>query len=312
MLFNFQSLALQLLAAATCVSALPTDLEKRATIAHDAVVGFAQAVPSGTVGTLMLKHKPYLKVFNGCVSFPAVDAAGNTGGGLSPTGAPEGGCSSSTGQVYARAGTYNGKFGIMYSWYMPKDSPSTGLGHRHDWENIVVWLSAQSTSATVTGVAISAHGDYQKKASPPFQGNGPKIGYISYFPVNHQLIDTNDLGGQQPLIAWDSMTAAARSAIESTAFGENPAYCAPRHPLAQQAVSTGTRPNRSDPSIISFACVLSKPCPPSSARTSFVPSYLKPASPPHALEQTAQARSKPLPIVLRGSATTSSILTSLA
>ncbi|KAF2993593.1 hypothetical protein E8E13_001038 [Curvularia kusanoi] len=219
MLFNFQSLAVQLLAAATCVSALPTNIEKRAVIAHDAVVPFAQAVPSGVVGTLMLKYKPYLKVFNGCVPFPAVDAAGNTGGGLNPTGSSNGMCSSSTGQVYARAATYNGKFAIMYSWYMPKDSPSTGLGHRHDWENIVVWLSAQSTSATLTGVAISAHGDYQKDSSPSLNGNGPEIGYISYYPLNHQLIATDELGGQQPLIAWDSMTAAARTAIENTDFG---------------------------------------------------------------------------------------------
>lgn len=137
-------------------------------------------------------------------------------GGLDPTGGSNSGCSSSTGQVYARAGAYSGKFGIMYSWYMPKDSPSSGLGHRHDWENIVVWLSAQSTSATITGVAISAHGGYQKDSSPGLQGTSPKIGYISYFPVNHQLIATNELGGQQPLIAWDSMTAAARTAIENT------------------------------------------------------------------------------------------------
>ena len=79
MLFSLQSLSVQLLAAATCISALPSFLDKRAVIAHDAVVGFAEAVPSGTVGTLMLKYKPYLKVFNGCVPFPAVDAAGNTG-----------------------------------------------------------------------------------------------------------------------------------------------------------------------------------------------------------------------------------------
>ena len=79
MFCNLQSLALQFLAAATCISALPTDIEKRAVINHDAVVGFAQTVPSGTVGTLMLKYKPYLKVFNGCVPFPAVDSAGNTG-----------------------------------------------------------------------------------------------------------------------------------------------------------------------------------------------------------------------------------------
>lgn len=79
MLFSFRSLAIQLLVATNCVSALPTSLDKRAVINHDAVVGFAQAVPSGTVGTLMLKYKPYLKIFNGCVPFPAVDAAGNTG-----------------------------------------------------------------------------------------------------------------------------------------------------------------------------------------------------------------------------------------
>ncbi|KZM20775.1 uncharacterized protein EKO05_0002620 [Ascochyta rabiei] len=219
MLFKLPSLAIQLLAAAAYVSALPTGLEKRAVIDHDAVVGFPETVPSGIVGTLMLKYKPYLEVFNGCVPFPAVDSAGNTGGGLATTGSSNGDCSSSTGQVYARAGTYSGKFGFMYSWYMPKDSPSAGLGHRHDWENIVVWLSAESTSANVTGVAISAHGGYQKEASPPFQGTSPKIGYISYYPVNHQLISTSTLGGQQPLIAWESMTAAARTAIENTDFG---------------------------------------------------------------------------------------------
>jgi hypothetical protein len=102
----------------------------------------------------------------------------------------------------------------MYSWYMPKDSPSTGLGHRHDWENIVVWLSSASTTATLRGVAISAHGDYQKTTTPNLSGTSPLIGYISYFPVNHQLISTSTKGGQQPLVAWESMSSAARSAIE--------------------------------------------------------------------------------------------------
>ncbi|KAF2439916.1 NPP1-domain-containing protein [Karstenula rhodostoma CBS 690.94] len=209
-------LILGLLAASA--AALPTDLSRRAAIAHDAVVGFAQTVPSGTTGTLMLKYKPWLKIFNGCVPFPAVDAKGNTGGGLNPTGNPNSGCSSSAGQVYARAATYDGAYAIMYSWYMPKDSPSSGLGHRHDWENVVVWLSSASTTATIRGVAISAHGDYQKTSSPSLDGTRPKIGYISYFPVNHQLISTSDKGGEQPLIAWESMTAAARTAIENTDF----------------------------------------------------------------------------------------------
>lgn len=74
MLFN---LPLWLTFGATCVLGAP--LERRAVIAHDAVVGFPETVPSGTAGTLYLKYKPFLKVFNGCVPFPAVDAAGNTG-----------------------------------------------------------------------------------------------------------------------------------------------------------------------------------------------------------------------------------------
>lgn len=64
------------LAIATTLAA---SIQRRAVIAHDAVVGFSQTVPSGTVGQLYLKYKPYLKVENGCVPFPAVDASGNTG-----------------------------------------------------------------------------------------------------------------------------------------------------------------------------------------------------------------------------------------
>ncbi|CAG5161392.1 uncharacterized protein ALTATR162_LOCUS6019 [Alternaria atra] len=210
--------AVQLLAAASVVLASPVNLQSRAVINHDAVVGFRETVPSGIVGQLMLKYKPYLKVENGCVPFPAVNAAGDTGGGLATSGDPSGLCSSSPGQVYARAGTHNGAYAIMYSWYMPKDSPSPGLGHRHDWENIVVWLSAQSATATLRGVAISAHGDYQKVTRPNLDGTRPLIGYRSIFPVNHQLISTSTKGGEQPVIAWDSMPAAAKRAIENTDF----------------------------------------------------------------------------------------------
>jgi hypothetical protein len=77
-MFNLRNLPVQLLAAATVVLASPVSLNSRAVIAHDAVDGFSQAVPSGITGTLMLKYKPYLKVYNGCVPFPAVNAAGDT------------------------------------------------------------------------------------------------------------------------------------------------------------------------------------------------------------------------------------------
>ncbi|KAF2124372.1 necrosis-and ethylene-inducing protein-like protein 1 precursor [Dothidotthia symphoricarpi CBS 119687] len=220
MLFDLRTVSVQLLAAAAYVSASPLSFGKRAVISHDAVVGFAQTVPSGINGTLYLKYKPLLKVFNGCVPFPAVDKNGNTGGGLNTSGDSNGDCASSPGQVYVRGGFYGGSYAIMYSWYMPKDSPGPGLGHRHDWENVVVWLSTNSASATLEGVSISAHGDYQKDTSPDLSGTSPLIGYISYFPVDHQLIATTTVGGTQPLIAWESMTQAARTAIESTDFGD--------------------------------------------------------------------------------------------
>lgn len=74
--------SLNLLAVASLWSAsawaAPLQLQRRyEVIDHDAVVGFAQTVPSGTEGTLYLKYKPYLYVVNGCVPFPAVDADGN-------------------------------------------------------------------------------------------------------------------------------------------------------------------------------------------------------------------------------------------
>ncbi|KAK1958574.1 necrosis inducing protein [Colletotrichum sublineola] len=207
------------LAAAATVMAAP--IERRAVIGHDAVVGFPETVPSGIVGSLYLKYKPYLKVVNGCVPFPAVNAAGDTSGGLKPSGSSNGGCSSSTGQVYARGGSYNGRYGIMYSYYMPKDSPSPGLGHRHDWENAVVWLSDASASATIVGVSASAHGGYDRRTSGvDFTGTThPRIGYRSIWPVNHQMIFTSETGGQQPLIAWESLTDAARNALQNTDFG---------------------------------------------------------------------------------------------
>lgn len=64
-----------LLAGVSCVSAAA--IERRAEIAHDSVVGFAETVPSG-IGAVYQKFKPYLKVDSGCVPFPAVDASGNT------------------------------------------------------------------------------------------------------------------------------------------------------------------------------------------------------------------------------------------
>lgn len=73
-----------LLVAAATVKAVPVEtspaspLMRRTTVlAYDDVVGFAQTVPDTTEGTLYTAYQPYLYVYNGCVPFPAVDAAGD-------------------------------------------------------------------------------------------------------------------------------------------------------------------------------------------------------------------------------------------
>lgn len=76
-----QSFLLALALAAHSALAAPASsaqLASRAVISHDAVVGFTEAAPATTEGDLILKFKPFLKVTNGCVPFPAVDADGNT------------------------------------------------------------------------------------------------------------------------------------------------------------------------------------------------------------------------------------------
>ncbi|EHA49635.1 elicitor [Pyricularia oryzae 70-15] len=206
---------------ATAVSAVAAGpLAARDVINHDAVVGFPQSVPNSNAGRNMLRFKPWLKVFSGCVPFPAVDQWGNTGGGLKTSGSHSSGCSKNVGQVYARAGTQAGRGAIMYSWYMPKDSPSPGMGHRHDWENVIIWLDdVNSANARIIGASASGHGGYDTRDSIARDGDRALIRYFSNWPLNHQMGFTGERGGEQPLVSWDTMTQAARNALEWTDFG---------------------------------------------------------------------------------------------
>lgn len=111
---------------------------------------------------------------------------------------------------------------LMYSWYMPKDSPSSGLGHRHDWEGCVVWLSGSDpASARLLGVAASGHGGFETTTDPALADGTtrPLIRYYNVFPVNHQIGFASDVGGEQPMVAWESLPDAAREALQNTGFG---------------------------------------------------------------------------------------------
>lgn len=105
---------------------------------------------------------------------------------------------------------------------MPKDQPSIGLGHRHDWENVVIWIdSLDPSTQKILAVSPSAHGKYNKfvGSAAPVDGSRAKIRYFNIWPTNHQLGVTSRKGGEQPLIAWESLTVEARTALNTTDFG---------------------------------------------------------------------------------------------
>ncbi len=120
--------------------------------------------------------------------------------------------------MYARQGTFQDRAAIMYSWYMPKDEPSPFIGHRHDWENAVVWLDAAGTS--LDGLSVSEHGGYKSTRTPALSGSRPLVKYVSHWPLDHALDLDTTVGSSQPLIAWESLTDAARQALSTTDFGD--------------------------------------------------------------------------------------------
>ncbi|XWW93648.1 hypothetical protein V2A60_001583 [Cordyceps javanica] len=211
----FSTLASTLVVAlsATSVTAVP----------HDKVKGYPEKVTE-KYGNLYKKYKPFLEVVTGCVPFPAVQDDGGVSGGLKNTGAMNGHCSKSDGQVYVRGKSVsNDLFGIMYAWYMPKDQNVDGpgnLGHRHEWENIIVWLSSDKDNAEYKGVSYSGHGGYSfEKDKKYLDGSRPKIMYLTK-GKNHELEVGTKKGGEQPMIAWESMSDAARSSLNTYDFGK--------------------------------------------------------------------------------------------
>ncbi len=105
---------------------------------------------------------------------------------------------------------------------MPKDEPSTGIGHRHDWEGVIVWLASSSatTANNIVAVCPSAHGKWDCSTDGfSLSGTGALIKYESIWPLDHSCGLTDVVGGQQPLIAWESLPTVAQTALDNTDYG---------------------------------------------------------------------------------------------
>lgn len=109
---------------------------------------------------------------------------------------------------------------------MPKDQTIDDVSpgsHRHDFENIVIWLSNDTT--TVLGGAASGHGDYKITKGAVPGGDSPTVEYFATFPTNHELQFTESEGTAYPVSDWDAMPEAAKKALQDTDFGQaNPPF----------------------------------------------------------------------------------------
>ncbi|ETK94435.1 hypothetical protein F441_02593 [Phytophthora nicotianae CJ01A1] len=195
------------------------------TIDHDQVKPFPQPQPVTISEKAAVKFKPQLHITNGCHSYPAVDEAGQTSGGLKTKGAPSAGCKGSGwgSQVYGRSSWYQGVWAIMYCWYFPKDEPSTGIGHRHDWEHVIVWIdNPEIADPKILAVTPSAHSGYHKYAPPnpdTIDGATTKVAYESHWPMDHALGSTSEAGDFQDLIMWGQLSENASRALNAVYWG---------------------------------------------------------------------------------------------
>ena len=109
---------------------------------------------------------------------------------------------------------------------MPKDQTIDDVSpgsHRHDFENVVIWLSNDTT--TVLGGAASGHGQYKITSGAVPGGDSPTVEYFATFPTNHELQFTQTAGNTYPVSDWDAMPDAAKKGLQDTDFGEaNPPF----------------------------------------------------------------------------------------
>eukprot|EP00644_Phytophthora_capsici_P014831 jgi/Phyca11/10715/fgenesh1_pm.PHYCAscaffold_53_\ len=170
------------------------------TIDHDQVKPFAQPEPVTISEKAAVKYKPQLNIGAGCVSFPAVNAAGEITGGLKGTKDTEACTEAPLGsQVYGRSAWYQDKWAMMYAWYFPKNFCAYKAAGRHDWANVVAHACHASTACS--------------RRVP--RGRDPDEVTAK---CNHNIAYSD--GESQDLIMWNQLTDKARAALESADFGD--------------------------------------------------------------------------------------------
>ncbi|KAL3656656.1 hypothetical protein V7S43_018435 [Phytophthora oleae] len=207
-----------------------------ATIDHDKVQPFAQPDPVTISEKVAVKYKPQLLIAGGCVSFPAVNAAGEITGGLKGTKETDACTEAPLGsQVYGRSTWYQDKWAMMFAWYFPKNFWGGGAESRHHWANMVLWLDNPTLETPkILGASLSRQtlevpkllfipiadretDPYSKVTEMPLLGfvGAQRIATsrISRHRYNYTYISGSNVSTR--------LTGQARVALESVDFGED-------------------------------------------------------------------------------------------
>ncbi|KAF4974555.1 hypothetical protein FZEAL_8555 [Fusarium zealandicum] len=218
--------AAAILSALAAVQASPAPIQRRSIL---------PALPE-SADEIELKFQPKLDFdTDGCYNTAAIAADGNTNNGADQTGTPQGNCRDphqlENSNVYSRARCNNGKCAIMYEYYFEKDQNANGIyggGHRHDWENVVVFTEGDK----IIRVAPSAHDGYVASNEFPTDGNSPLIVYHKDGIKNHcfRFANDADIGGvenfsgsfyRSPVIGWNHWPEGLRETLLKNFGGDD-------------------------------------------------------------------------------------------
>jgi len=185
-------------------------------IPHDEVL----PIVGTSVDSLHKKFVPWVDVEHGCDYQAAINEEGEVSAGLKPSGRSNGDCESLAGQIYARSTSFNdGTTAIMYAYYFAKDHALWGGlgGHRHDWENIVVWVDEDEN---LIGAAYSSHGDYSKTTSPLTINNSVVADYkASYTTHSFFEADSTSSISQENLVSYENLNGTVQSNLSNNDWG---------------------------------------------------------------------------------------------
>jgi len=212
-----------------------TTLSANSALAEDSPthVGHDSLIPiEGGSSTMAKRYLPLLHIGDGCQPYTAVDQHGNWSEGLLDTGGNGSMCSLDTRiQVYVRGTKINNNVhAIMYAYYFPKDNGYLlpKIGHRHDWEYVMVFVenyndSYNSNEEKIIGAVYSAHGGLSSSDDPNRGGNNNTHIYINYDfhrSVTHSFAEGSEgsVTKHKPVL-WTNLSSEAQNSLNIRDFG---------------------------------------------------------------------------------------------